>query len=82
MNTRQRGAREFDARLRIAASGDNWSSVIHRCAWCHHLLDESGARTNVVAMDSSAIATDGMCAACGATALARLSQRRTRLQAA
>jgi len=68
--------RELDAQLRLAAAADNWSHVIHRCAWCQHILDASGVCTNVVAMDSASVATDGMCAACGTTALALLAERR------
>jgi len=63
--------------LRRASAADNWTHILHRCAWCKRLFDEHGAYGNVVAFDPASVATDGMCPACGARALAQISERHT-----
>ncbi len=67
---------DLEAMLRRASEADNWSHVIHRCAWCKRVFDASGACTSVVALDNSMVATDGMCPACGARALAQITHLR------
>jgi len=55
--------------------------VIHRCAWCKRLFDANGAYTAIVPFDETTVATDGMCPACGACAVAQINARRHRLAA-
>jgi hypothetical protein len=72
------GYPELERMLSLAAMGDNWRQVIHRCAWCRRIYDENGAYTNLVAFDATRVATDGMCSACGAHALAEVAARHLR----
>jgi hypothetical protein len=73
---------DLDAMLRRSTAVDNWSQVIHRCAWCRRVSDENGAYGNIVAIDTARVATDGMCPACGARALRQIAARRARSVAA
>ena len=75
--TRIAAMSSLESMLRRASAADNWTRVLHRCAWCKRAFDENGAYTNVVAFDRSAVATDGMCPACGARALAQIAARHT-----
>jgi DNA-directed RNA polymerase subunit RPC12/RpoP len=72
----KKAAGSLERMLRVAAVADNWSHVIHRCAWCERSFDRTGAYTNVVARSKASLTTDGMCPACGARALAQIGERR------
>ena len=72
MNT---AANSLEERLRRAAAADNWTHVLHRCAWCRRLFDASGAYDTVIPFSATTVVTDGMCGACGARALTRISER-------
>ena len=72
---------DLEARLRRASAADNWSQVIHRCAWCKRVFDADGTRTVIVPIDDTIVATDGMCPPCGARALAQVAARHNRLAA-
>jgi hypothetical protein len=67
---------DLEVMLQRATAADNWSQVIHRCAWCRRVFDENGAYGNVVALHTGSVATDGMCPACGARALRQIAARR------
>jgi len=71
----------LDSMLKRAASADEWTRVVHRCAWCRRTLDKQGSYTDLVSLEPTVVVTDGMCAACGNKALAQISARRQRLAA-
>ena len=71
----------LDAMLKRAASADEWTRVVHRCAWCHRVVNEHGEYAIAVALDAETVVTDGMCPPCGRRALAELAARHTRLAA-
>jgi hypothetical protein len=71
----------LDSMLKRAASADEWTRVIHRCAWCRRTLDPQGSYTDLASLESTVVVTDGMCAACGTKALAEIAARRQLLAA-
>jgi hypothetical protein len=72
----------LDSMLKQAATADQWTHVIHRCAWCKRIVDEHGEYTNLVVLDETrTVVTDGMCPQCGAQALAQIAARRQALAA-
>jgi hypothetical protein len=66
---------DLETMLKSAANGDNWTHVVHRCAWCSRVMDEHGNYINVVPVGDATVATDGMCAACATRALAQIAER-------
>ena len=69
---------DLEAMLRRASAADNWSHVIHRCAWCKRVFDANGVYPAIMPFDDTTVATDGMCPPCGARALSELSARHSR----
>ena len=68
----------LDVLLRTAARSADWHrEIVHRCAWCQRTVDgEGNPRSAPVVLGPQTVTTDGMCNACGATALARIASRR------
>jgi hypothetical protein len=81
-DTPDAGMCDLDSLLEQAARADNWRAIVHRCAWCKHVFDEHGAYGNVVAFNPDAVATDGMCPSCAATALTKIQARKQAPRAA
>ncbi len=71
----------LESMLKRAAGADEWTRVVHRCAWCSRTLDVHGDYTDVVSIAPTVVVTDGMCQACGTKALAQLAARRQPLAA-
>jgi hypothetical protein len=65
----------LEAMLKRAACADEWTRVVHRCAWCHRIENEHGDYTIAVALDAGMVVTDGMCPPCGRRALTELAAR-------
>jgi hypothetical protein len=62
--------------LRTAAQSTDWQrEVVHRCAWCQHIMSADRTPQRVVALAAGTVVTDGMCNACGTRALAELQRR-------
>jgi hypothetical protein len=72
---------DLQAMLERVTAADNWSNVIHRCAWCKRVFDESGAYGSMLALSTTSVTTDGMCPPCGKRALAQVALRQGRLAA-
>ncbi|MBV9577853.1 MAG: hypothetical protein JO057_04605 [Chloroflexi bacterium] len=69
----------LETELKRAAAQVDWNHIVHRCAWCKRVADAQGEYVSprkLVALDDDVVATDGMCPACGARALAVLDARR------
>jgi len=66
----------LDAMLKRAARADEWTRVVHRCAWCHRIENADGEYTIAVALDADTVVTDGMCPPCGRHALAAVAARK------
>jgi hypothetical protein len=71
----------LDSMLKRAAGADEWTTVVHRCAWCRRTLDPHGSYTDLVSLEPTVVVTDGMCAACGTKALAQIAARHQPLAA-
>ena len=71
----------LNSMLKRAAGADEWTRVVHRCAWCRRTLDKHGEYTDVLNLAPTVVVTDGMCAACGTRALAQIAARRQPLAA-
>jgi hypothetical protein len=69
---------DFEARLRLAATAKGWTRVVQRCVWCHRVMDKHGDYTDIVAVDDSIVATDGVCPRCRARAQADIATRQWR----
>jgi hypothetical protein len=67
----------LDALLKNAAEAPDWTSIVHRCAWCGRVTNDRGewVRLRVVRAEDC-IATDGMCPRCGTRALAQIARRK------
>jgi hypothetical protein len=65
----------LDAMLKRAANADEWTRVVHRCAWCHRIENAHGRYTVAAAIDADTVVTDGMCPPCGRRALAEVAGR-------
>jgi len=72
----------LDTMLKRAASADQWTHVVHRCAWCQRVVNERGEYTVFGALDKGIVVTDGMCPPCGTRELAQLAKRRNNAHAA
>jgi len=72
----------LDTMLKRAAKADQWTNVVHRCAWCQRVVNERGEYAVVAALDAGVVVTDGMCPPCGTRALAQIASRRTLTRAA
>jgi hypothetical protein len=72
----------LDPMLRIAATADGWTRVIHRCAWCKCIADDRGEYRQVGVLGEGTVVTDGICPRCGVRALTELAERRRRDQRA
>ena len=72
---------DLDSMLKLAAATDDWTRVVHRCAWCQRFVDQNGEYTALVVLDATTVVTDGMCTACGMRAMAHLAARRQRRDA-
>jgi galactose-1-phosphate uridylyltransferase len=66
----------LDSMLKLAASADEWTRVVHRCAWCKRVADERGEYSRIVVLGEATVVTDGICPRCGKRALAELAERR------
>ena len=42
----------LDSMLRIAASADNWTRVVHRCAWCKRVSGQRGLHRHQSRLDT------------------------------
>jgi hypothetical protein len=71
---------DLDLMLKRAASADEWTRVVHRCAWCQRVVNERGEYAAMVVLDASTVVTDGMCPSCGMRAMADLAVRRGHAQ--
>ena len=67
----------LEAMLKRAATADEWTRVVHRCAWCHRIENAHGEYTIAVALDAETVVSDGMCPPCGRHALAEIAARRS-----
>ncbi len=67
----------LDAMLKRAANADQWTRVVHRCAWCHRVENAHGIYTVAAVIDADTVVTDGMCPPCGRRALAKVASRGT-----
>ena len=72
---------DLEEMLRSASAAENWSHVIHRCAWCKRVFDADGVCSSIVPFDETTVATDGMCPACGARAMGQIRARHRPLAA-
>ena len=72
----------LDSMLKRAASADQWTHVVHRCAWCQRLVNDRGEYAAVALLDAGAVVTDGMCPPCGTRALTQIARRRRMPRAA
>jgi hypothetical protein len=70
----------LDEMLKHAADADEWTRVVHRCAWCQRVENERGEYTALVALSATTVVTDGMCPPCGSRAMAELATRHLRRQ--
>jgi hypothetical protein len=70
----------LDEMLKRAAGADEWTRVVHRCAWCQRVENERGEYVTLIALSASTVVTDGMCPPCGARAMAQLATRQVRRQ--
>ena len=68
----------LDEMLKRAADADEWTRVVHRCAWCQRVENERGEYAAFAALSASTVVTDGMCPACGRRAMADLAARQIR----
>ena len=67
----------LDALLKNAAEAPDWTSVVHRCAWCGRVTNARGEWVHLrVVGTEECVATDGMCPRCGARALAQIARRK------
>ncbi len=69
---------DLEGMLRRASAADNWTDVVHRCAWCKRVFDANGGYATIVPFDGTTVATDGICPRCGARALAEITGRQRR----
>jgi hypothetical protein len=70
----------LDEMLKHAADADEWTRVVHRCAWCQRVENARGEYTNLAALSPTTVVTDGMCPPCGTRAMAELALRSQRRQ--